>query len=238
VMKQGETVAFVGPTASGKSTLVKLLVGLYSPTAGDILYNDRSRTTINLEDIRKQIGLVPQESQLFGGTIRDNLIFVSPTSSDQDCLSALVDADCLSFMRRVNADLNTLIGEGGLKLSGGEKQRLAIARAILRQPRLLIFAEATSSLDVHSELAIMSTIRAVSSSKERITLIISHRLSAVRHANRIYVLENGAIIESGDHESLLKQRGLYSAMWRQQFSEGTKTVPQSLDGMTILKSVA
>lgn len=218
----GETIAFVGPSGSGKTTLMKLLVGLYRPQQGKILYNGIDETSINFEDLRNQIGFVTQDTQLFSGTIKENLLFVNPGSSDDDLLEVLKKASCVNLLARAEKGLDTMIGEGGLKLSGGEKQRLSIARALLRKPRLLIFDEATSSLDSLTEEEITNTIKEVSSQRNQITILIAHRLSTIMHADRIYVLEKGDVVETGTHETLLNEKGLYYAMWRQQIGERKK----------------
>jgi len=218
-VRAGETVAFVGPSGSGKTTLVKLLVGLYRPQSGDVRYDGCSVDDIDLNDLRERIGLVTQDTQLFSGTIRENLQFVNPAATDAACMEVLRKAACQSLLARADKGLDTLIGEGGVKVSGGEKQRLSIARALLRHPNLLVFDEATSSLDSLTEDEISQTIRDVSTRKDLITILIAHRLSTVMHADRIYVLERGHIIESGRHEFLLELKGLYYAMWRQQIGE-------------------
>ncbi|MBX2992108.1 MAG: ABC transporter ATP-binding protein [Bacteroidetes bacterium] len=218
-VEMGETVAFVGPSGSGKSTLVKLLIGLYAPQSGRILYNSSSREDVDLEHMRERIGFVTQDTQLFSGTIKENLLFVNPGATDKECLVVLEMAACQSLLVRADKGLHTLIGEGGVKVSGGEKQRLSIARALLRRPNLLVFDEATSSLDSLTEEEISETIRDVSMRKDLITILIAHRLSTVMHADRIYVLERGHIIEAGDHPTLLDLKGLYYAMWRQQIGE-------------------
>ena len=215
----GQTIAFVGPSGSGKTTLVKLLVGLYQPNGGTVLYNDVKSTDINLDDLRARIGFVTQDTQLFAGTIRENLLFVRPDATDDECMKVLRQAACLSLLARADKGLDTVIGEGGVKVSGGEKQRLSIARALLRQPDILVFDEATSSLDSITEEEITETIRDVSAIKDQITILIAHRLSTIMHADRIFVLERGHIIESGRHEELLSEKGLYYAMWRQQIGE-------------------
>jgi ATP-binding cassette, subfamily B, bacterial len=217
----GETIAFVGPSGSGKTSLLKLLVGLYEPTSGTILYNDIPYTDIVKEELRAQIGFVTQDTQLFSGTIRENLLFVNPNATDEECLDALHKAQCHNLLERGGKGLDTVIGEGGVKVSGGEKQRLSIARALLRKPNILIFDEATSSLDSITEAEISKTIRDISGLASNITALIAHRLSTVMHADRIYVLEKGVIAESGTHEELLDKKGLYSAMWRQQIGERT-----------------
>jgi len=218
-VRQGETIAFVGPSGSGKTTLVKLLVGLYRPHSGKILYNNYSHDEIDFDTLRERIGFVTQDTQLFSGTIRENLLFVNPKATDQECLDVLNKAACQSLLTRADKGLDTMIGEGGVKVSGGEKQRLSIARALLRNPHVLIFDEATSSLDSLTEEEITETIQQISQRKDLMTILIAHRLSTVMHADRIYVLEKGSIVESGTHAKLLRQKGLYYAMWRQQIGE-------------------
>ena len=218
-VQRGETVAFVGPSGAGKSTLVKLLVGLYAPKAGRILYNGVESTRVNLDRLRERIGLVTQETQLFSGSIRENLLFARPGASDAECMAVLHQAAADGLLRRADRGLDTVIGEGGMKISGGEKQRLAIARALLRKPHLLVFDEATSSLDSLTEEEISRTMRDVATTSHVISVLIAHRLSTVMHADRIYVLERGRVIETGRHEELLELTGLYYAMWRQQVGE-------------------
>lgn len=215
----GETIAFVGPSGSGKTTLVKLLVGLYQPLEGDILYNGILSKEIDLDQLRERVGFVTQDTQLFSGTIRENLQFVRPDATDEECMDVLQRSACQTLLARASNGLDTVIGEGGVKVSGGEKQRLSIARALLRRPDLLVFDEATSSLDSLTEEEITETIKDVSVFKDHITILIAHRLSTIMHADRIYVLEKGRIIESGCHTDLLLQKGLYYAMWRQQIGE-------------------
>lgn len=221
---RGDTIAFVGPSGAGKSTLVKLLVGLYPPASGQILYNDVPGDRIDRDHFRERMGLVTQDSQLFSGSIRENLKFVKPGASDEECLDVLSKASVDSLLERADRGLDSLIGEGGVKLSGGEKQRLSIARALLRRPQLMVFDEATSSLDSLTEEEVSRTIREVAKAQEGITVLIAHRLSTVMHADRIYVLERGRIVESGRHEDLLEKNGLYYALWRQQIGEGEAVV--------------
>ena len=216
---RGDTIAFVGPSGAGKSTLVKLLVGLYATQDGTILYNGIPSSRVDLDLLREKIGFVTQDTQLFSGSIRENLLFVNPTATDAECMQVLEQAAAHSLLSRADRGLDTLIGEGGVKVSGGEKQRLSIARALLRHPQLLVFDEATSSLDSLTEEEISRTIREVAANQEAITILIAHRLSTIMHADRIFVLERGRIVEFGGHAELLDQKGLYYAMWRQQVGE-------------------
>lgn len=218
-VKKGETIAFVGPSGSGKTTLVKLLVGLYAPQTGSINYNQVNSSEINLDELREKIGFVTQDTQLFSGTIRENLLFVQPNASDADCLQVLQQASCHTLLARAHNGLDTVIGEGGVKVSGGEKQRLSIARALLRQPNILVFDEATSSLDSITEEEITATIKTVAQQVQQITILIAHRLSTIMHADKIFVLEKGQIIETGKHQDLVDEKGLYYALWRQQIGE-------------------
>jgi ATP-binding cassette subfamily B protein len=215
----GDTIAFVGPSGSGKSTLLKLLVGLYRPLSGSIFFNDEPAVNIRYNQLRRQMGFVTQDTQLFAGTIKDNLRFVKPDATDEELLDSLQKASASKLIARSSYGLDTLLGENGMKLSGGEKQRISIARSLLRNPKLLIFDEATSALDSLTEEEITSTIREISTSRNQITIMIAHRLSTIMHADVIYVLEKGRITESGAHADLLQERGLYYAMWRQQIGE-------------------
>ncbi len=222
-MNKGETIAFVGPSGSGKTTMVKLLVGLYRPDSGKILYNGADGNEIDLDRLREQIGFVTQDTQLFSGSIRENLLFVRPGATDEECMEMLNKAACQSLLARADKGLDTVIGEGGVKVSGGEKQRLSIARALLRKPSLIVFDEATSALDSLTEKEISGTIKSISENRSHLTVLIAHRLSTVMHADKIIVLERGQIVEQGKHDELLNMKGLYYAMWRQQIGERERT---------------
>lgn len=225
-VKLGQTVAFVGPSGSGKTTLVKLLVGLYQPKAGNIFYNNIAESDIDFDELRYQIGFVTQDTQLFSGTIKENLLFVNPSATDEDINEVLQKAACQNLLSRAENGIDTMIGEGGLKLSGGERQRLSIARALLRHPRLMIFDEATSALDSLTEEEISYTIRNITQQRQHITIMIAHRLSTIMHADRIFVLEKGRIVETGTHHDLIEEKGLYYAMWRQQIGERKDPQPK------------
>lgn len=218
-VKKGQTIAFVGPSGSGKTTLVKLLVGLYGVEEGNIYYNGVDSKAIDVDILRHQIGFVTQDTQLFSGTIKENLLFVNPNASDDKLLEVLEKAACQNLLDRSDKGIDTVIGEGGMKVSGGEKQRLSIARALLREPKLFVFDEATSALDSITEEEITLTVKALAAKRDKITVMIAHRLSTIMHADKIYVLEKGKIIETGSHEILLEEKGLYYAMWRQQIGE-------------------
>ncbi len=221
-VNKGQTIAFVGPSGSGKTTLVKLLVGLYKPHSGDIKYNGVPYNELDFEEFRHQIGFVTQETQLFSGTIKENLLFVKPNATDAEIIDALNKASCQNLLARSENGIDSVIGEGGIKVSGGEKQRLSIARAILRKPKLLVFDEATSALDSLTEEEITSTIKSISNQKDLIVILIAHRLSTIMHADNIYVLERGDVVETGTHDALVAEKGLYYAMWRQQIGEKQK----------------
>lgn len=224
----GDTIAFVGPSGSGKSTLVKLLVGLYTPVSGAITIDDVPVNELRYNRVRRQIGFVTQDPQLFSGTIRENLQFVKADATDEEMHAVLEQAAALGILERSGQGLDTRLGEGGARVSGGERQRLSIARALLREPRLFIFDEATSALDSITEQEISRAVRAISARREHIVIMIAHRLSTIAHADTIYVLEKGRVVEQGSHDELLKRLGLYYAMWRQQIGEREVPEPQSV----------
>jgi ATP-binding cassette subfamily B protein len=190
---------------------------LYKPSSGKILLNGNDSKTVDYDALKRRVGYVSQETQLFAGTIRENLLFVKPDATDEKCIEALTHSSAIKIIERNGGGLDTKIGEGGIKISGGERQRLAIARALLRDPDLIIFDEATSSLDSMTEKEITDTIKDITKVRPNlITVMIAHRLSTIIHADKIFVLEKGELIEQGKHEELVGTDGLYHALWRQQ----------------------
>jgi ATP-binding cassette subfamily B protein len=196
-----------------------LLVGLYNPDQGKIRYNGIDSLSLDIEEVRNQVGFVTQDTQLFSGTIKDNLLFVNPSATDEEIQEVLQKSACQNLLVRSEQGINTVIGEGGMKISGGEKQRLSIARALLRYPKRIVFDESTSALDSITETEITDTIRNIAGSRQHMMVLIAHRLSTIMHADRIFVLEKGKVIETGTHEHLQAEKGLYYAMWRQQIGE-------------------
>ena len=213
----GETHAIVGSTGSGKSTVVKLLLRLYEATEGTVSIDGHPVETLTFESLRGATGFVAQDVFLFHGTVRENLLYGRPDASDEDVRHAAELAEASGFIEALPQGYDTLVGERGMKLSGGQRQRLTIARAIVRDPRILILDEATSAVDNETEAAIQRSLKKVAAG--RTTIVIAHRLSTVRHAHRIHVMEAGAIVESGTHEELLAIGGLYAALWRVQTGE-------------------
>ena len=225
-MSRGETVAFVGPSGAGKTTLVKLLVGCTSRRRVSIRYNGLDAAEIDPDELRAQIGFVTQDTQLFSGTIRENLLFVRPDATDAECLDVLHRAAADSLLAR--ADQGTRhVDRRGRRQSIGRRKAAAVHRtSASAKPRLLVFDEATSSLDSITEEEITRTIREVGERSDVMTILIAHRLSTVMHAERIYVLEKGQIVEQGTHSELVAETGLYYALWRQQIGESAaKTSP-------------
>jgi len=213
----GKTVAFVGSTGSGKSTLVKLLLRFYSPQHGQIMLDGIPTDSLNLQDLRRVIGYVAQDSFLSDGTIADNIAYGMVNVSDEAIAAAAQAAEATEFIQKLPLGFATRIGERGQKLSGGQRQRLALARAILKNPPILILDEATSAVDNETEAAIQRSLDIVS--RNRTTIVIAHRLSTVRQADCIYLLEAGNVIESGTHEELLSLNGGYASLWRLQTGE-------------------
>jgi ATP-binding cassette subfamily B protein len=213
----GETIALVGRSGSGKSTILKLLLGLYQPNRGSLTINNHPVEEINMKALKQGVGYVPQETQVFAGSIRENLTFVNPKASDQECRNVLEQAQILDIITRSDEGLDTNIGENGIKLSGGERQRIAIARALLRKPQLIIFDEATSNLDTATESEINNTIIDIRKKHpDIIMIIVAHRLSTVSHADCIYELHKGSIRASGTHEELLNTSPHYAESWNEQ----------------------
>jgi len=213
--RPGEVIALVGPSGGGKSTLVSLIPRFYDPSQGRILLDGQNIKDLDLEKLRENIGLVPQETQLFSGTVRDNIRYGRPEASDAEVEDAAKAANALEFIAGFPAGLDTVVGERGLKLSGGQRQRIAIARALLKNPRILILDEATSALDNESEALVQEALELLMVG--RTTFVIAHRLSTVRGADRILVLEAGKIVEQGTHEALIAQGGLYRDLYDLQF---------------------
>ncbi len=213
----GSKLAVVGPSGSGKSTLVRLLFRFYEVTGGSIEIDDQSIANCTQQSLRREIGIVPQDTVLFNDTIRYNIAYAKPGATDKEIMAAAESADLGELLLRLPDGLDTVVGERGLKLSGGEKQRLAISRVILKAPKIIVFDEATSSLDSQSERAILEAINKISDNAT--TMVIAHRLSTVVDANSIIVMDDGRIVESGTHEELLAARGLYSKLWEMQQSD-------------------
>ena len=219
----GDTVAFVGQTGSGKSTLVKLLLRFYMPSSGRILLDGQPIDALSLESLRRQIGFVSQDVFLFEGTIGDNIAYGTPQASRQAIEAAADAAEATEFIERMPNGFDTLVGERGQKLSGGQRQRLSIARALLKNPPILILDEATSAVDNETEAAIQRSLQRISHS--RTMIVIAHRLSTIVHASRIYVLDAGRIVEEGIHSELVQRQGIYASLWAVQTGETPPHVP-------------
>jgi ATP-binding cassette subfamily B protein len=215
-VKPGQMVALVGRSGSGKTTISKLILGLYPPTDGKVLIDGYDLTSVSLHSLRQQVGVVDQDTFLFGGTIRENIGLAFPTATLDAIIAAARLAGADEFIQKLPMGYETQIGEGGGMLSGGQRQRLAIARALLGNPRLLVLDEATSHLDAESERIIQTNLNTIL--KNRTTLVIAHRLSTVRKADLILVLDKGVLIESGSHEELMAKQGCYFYLNQQQLN--------------------
>lgn len=220
--RPGQKIALVGQSGSGKSTLAQLLMLFYKPDSGVIQVDGRPVTEYNLTAYRRTVGIVPQEVMLFGGTIRENIAYGKPGASEEEILAAAEASNCLEFIRSFPQGLETIVGERGIKLSGGQRQRIAIARAILKDPRILILDEATSSLDAESEKLVQEALDVLM--QNRTSVIIAHRLATIREVDCIYVLDKGKIVEKGTHQELMQmQEGIYHNLARLQFDAATQT---------------
>ena len=216
-IKAGEKVAFVGPSGSGKTTLVKLLLKFYTPDKGEITIDGKNIKDLTTTSYRNFFGYVPQEILLFSGTIEENIVWGNYDVTAEDIFNAAKDAEALDFISRLDERFSTKVGERGASLSGGERQRIALARILLRKPKIIVLDEATSSLDSISESAIMKTIDKIG--EKTTTIIVAHRLSTIKNCDKIFVLQNGHLIESGSHKKLLKNDGVYTQMWKSQNQE-------------------
>ncbi len=216
-IREGEIIALVGPSGAGKSTLFNLIPRFYDPDSGSIRIDGRDIRQVTQNSLRRQIGIVPQETLLFGGSIGDNIRYGRLEASDDELIAAAVSANAHGFISELPQGYDTVVGERGMKLSGGQRQRVAIARAILKNPAILLLDEATSSLDNESEQLVQEALGNLM--QNRTTLIIAHRLSTVRIAHRIAVLDKGAIIELGTHDVLMAQQGLYAKLYQMQFRD-------------------
>jgi len=213
-IEKGKTFAIVGTSGSGKSTLVKLLFRFYDPTSGRILIDGQDISMVTQESLRKNIGIVPQDTVLFNDTILENIRYGQPGATDEEVNQAISLAHLNSFIEQLPEKEQTMVGERGLKLSGGEKQRVAIARTILKRPPIMIFDEATSSLDSHSETSVLNALTEISQGVT--TIVIAHRLSTIVNADQIMVLEQGQLIEQGNHHTLINLKGKYASLWQAQ----------------------
>ncbi len=216
-VKQGEMVALVGRSGSGKTTLVNLIPRFYDVTSGSIKIDGIDTREYDMYTLRKNIGIVPQETFLFSGSVRDTIIYGKRDASDEEIEKALKMANAYSFVMELPQGLNTEVGERGVLLSGGQKQRLAIARAILENPPIMILDEATSALDTESERLVQDALDKLMTN--RTTFVIAHRLSTILHADKIVVMENGEIMEVGTHDELLNKKGIYTKLYETQFGK-------------------
>ena len=220
-LHSGDCVAIVGPSGSGKSTIVNLIPRLWDVTDGTVTFDGRDVRDWTLHSLRSEVGVVTQETYLFNGTVRDNLLYAKPEATEEEMIEACRKANIWDFIERQPDGLDTMVGNRGLKLSGGEKQRISIARALLKDPALLIFDEATSALDSISEAAIQAGINPLI--EERTSILIAHRLSTILAADEILVVKDGEIVERGKHKDLVHARGTYQELYETQFSKALET---------------
>ena len=213
----GEVVAIVGPTGEGKSTILNLLHRFYDPDEGVIFFDDHDLRTVRIESLYQQIALVPQEIMLFGGTIRENIRYGNVAATDQQIVKASQIADAHTFIQASPDGYDTVVGEKGLTLSAGQRQRIAIARAILKNPRILLLDEATASLDYESEMYVHEALFRIMAG--RTTIVVAHRLTSIQHADRILVVDNGQIVEEGTHDMLIRQNDLYASLYARGVAE-------------------
>ncbi len=223
-LESGKSIAIVGPSGSGKSTIINLIPRLYDVCEGKVLFDGVDVRDLDLQFLRKNVGVVSQETYLFNGTIRDNLLYAKPDATEEDLIEACKKANIYDFIESQETGLDTMVGNRGLKLSGGEKQRISIARVLLKDPALLIFDEATSALDSISESKIQEAIDPIIDS--RTSILIAHRLSTILAADEILVIKDGRIVERGEHKDLVKQGGVYTELYNTQF----KRIPDAEEG--------
>jgi ATP-binding cassette subfamily B protein len=227
-LPSGKKLAVVGPSGAGKSTLARLIFRFYDTSSGEIKVSGQAINQVTQDSLIKQIGIVPQDTVFFNDTIYYNIQYARPGASNEEVIEAAKHADIHEFISRLPEGYETIVGERGLKLSGGEKQRVSIARVLLKNPPILVFDEATSSLDSHSEKNILQALNKVAEHKT--TLVIAHRLSTIIDADEILVLEHGEIKEQGSHEQLLEQKGIYASLWDiQQKKQKTQLLEQAIE---------